>query len=82
MAKPIFIIRFPQETYSHLQKNETIEDTIEQISSKLPDYHVMCIFDCISSIGDVKFEMFNSKDCNEIEFKELQRKVLETIKTK
>lgn len=76
--KPIFIIRFPSETYSHLREN--IEDFIEKTSNKLPDYHVLVTFDPIFSVGDVKFELYNSKDITEIEFKQLQERILETIK--
>ena len=76
--KPIFIIRLPNESFP-IDK-EGIEATAKNLSDKLPEYHVLVIQDRVFSVGDIKFEMYNSKDCSEIEFEKLKNKVLEIIK--
>ena len=76
--KPIFIIRLPNESFPI--DREGIEATAKNLSDKLPEYHVLVIQDRVFSVGDIKFEMYNSKDCSEIEFEKLKNKVLETIK--
>jgi len=76
--KPIFIIRLPNESFPI--DREGIEATAKNLSDKLPEYHVLVIQDRVFSVGDIKFEMYNSKDCSEIEFEKLKNKVLEIIK--
>lgn len=76
--KPIFIIRLPNESFPI--DREGIEATAKNLSDKLPEYHILVIQDRVFSVGDIKFEMYNSKDCSEIEFEKLKNKVLEIIK--
>jgi hypothetical protein len=78
--KPILVVRFPAKTYSHVS-GEEFTDISKKISDFFAnDYYAIAVRDMVSSVGDVKFELYNSKDINEIEFKQLQEKILETIK--
>ena len=77
MSKPIFIIRLA----SH-RTNDEVEAIRENVRSKPElhkEYHVLVLRDEFND-GDVKFECYNSPH-TEIEFKELQEKVLKLIKT-
>lgn len=79
-VKPILVVRFPAETYSYIGN-----DDFESISKKLinhfqDDYYALAVKDRVFSVGDIKFELYNSKDVTEIEFKLLQERILETIK--
>jgi hypothetical protein len=78
--KPILVVRFPAETYSYIDN-----DHFEKISKDLmnhfqDDYYAITVKERVFSVGDIKFELYNSKDITEIEFKLLQERILETIK--
>jgi hypothetical protein len=78
--KPILVVRFPAETYSHVD-NEEFEKTFKALINHFEnDYYVLSVKDTVFSVGDIKFELYNSKDVTEIEFKQLQERILETIK--
>jgi hypothetical protein len=75
MSKPIFIVRFPkhkdvldlQNAAEHLGRNGIYHD-----------YHVLVIKDEFTG-GEIKFECFNAPH-TEMEFKELQNRVLTLLK--
>ena len=78
--KPILVVRFPAETYSYVD-NDDFEKIIKNLINHFQDdYYTLLVKDTVSSVGDIKFELYNSKDITEIEFKQLQERILETIK--
>lgn len=76
MSKPIFIVRLP--------KSEFTPDQIEKIHYQLScnnisqDYHILTMADDFTD-GQTKFECYNAPH-TEMEFEELQRRVLELLK--
>jgi hypothetical protein len=77
ISKPIFVIRFP-DTLSMVEFR-AIQESIRK-NDVCKDYHVLTLKD--GSTGDeTKFECFNSPH-TEIEFKELQEKILKLIECK
>jgi len=77
--KPILVVRFPAETYSYIDN-----DHFEKISKDLmnhfqDDYYAITVKDNVSSVGDIKFELYNLKNITEVDFKQLQERILETI---
>ena len=74
--KPIFIIRFPN-TIDNEIVNDVKNKIVETQTDLLKEYHILVMKD-IERVGEVQFEIYNS-DCTEIEFKELQDKLLKNI---
>ena len=74
--KPIFVMRFPN-TIDNEIVNDIKDKIVETQTDLLKDYHILVMKD-IDRVGEVEFEMYNS-DCTEIEFKELQNKLLKNI---
>lgn len=76
MSKPIFIVRLPK---SYLTSAEIDRARYElQRSSIAEDYHILVIADAFTG-GETKFECYNAPH-TEMEFEELQRRVLELLK--
>jgi hypothetical protein len=76
MGKPIFIVRLPKYKYN--------PDGVEKINYQLnhssiaQDYHILTMADEFTG-GETKFECYNAPH-TEMEFEELQRRVLDLIK--
>jgi hypothetical protein len=71
MSKPIFILRFPEQTeVSRL--NQAAESLAKH--GFYEDYHCLVIKDKFTG-GEIKFECYNAPH-TEMEFKELQERVL------
>lgn len=79
-VKPILVVRFPAETYSHIGEGDFEEISKKLINHFADDYYALAVKDNVFSIGDIKFELYNSKDVTEIEFKQLQERILEITK--
>lgn len=76
MSKPIFIVRLPK---SYLTPAEIDRARYElHRSSIADDYHTLVIADEFTG-GQTKFECYNAPH-TEMEFEELQRRVLELLK--
>ncbi len=76
MSKPIFIVRLPK---SHSTPAEIDRARYElHRSSIADDYHTLVIADEFTG-GQTKFECYNAPH-TEMEFEELQRRVLELLK--
>lgn len=75
MSKPIFIIRYPENA-----KESDLMIATESLNRMgfYNDYHTLIIKDQFT-VGEIKFECFNSPH-TEIEFKELQERVLTLLK--
>ncbi len=76
MSKPIFIVRLPEKKYEPdmidgIQKRFNTSD----ISN---DYHILVMVDGFTG-GQTKFECYNAPH-TEMEFEELQRRVIELLK--
>jgi len=76
MSKPIFIVRLPIPRYTPASA-EQIAERIKK-HSIVDDYHVLVMADEFTG-GETKFECYNAPH-TEMEFEELQRRVLELIK--
>ena len=74
--KPIFVMRFPN-TIDNKIVNDITDKIVETQTDLLKEYHILVMKD-MDRVGEVEFEMYNS-DCTEIEFKELQNKLLKNI---
>jgi hypothetical protein len=77
MSKPILVVRFPNNI-----ENERVQLGAERLhrNGVGNDYHILVIKDEFTG-GDIKFECFNAPH-TEIEFEELQNKVLALMKDK
>lgn len=75
MSKPVFIVRFPNSTKSD-DLNFAAQSLAEQ--GFYENYHCLIVKDRFED-GEIKFECFNSPH-TEIEFKELQQRVLSLLK--
>ena len=75
MSKPIFIVRFP-DTATHEHLNKAAESLAKQ--GLYDNYHCLVIKDQFTG-GEIKFECYNAPH-TEIEFKELQQRVLTLLK--
>lgn len=65
MAKPIFVVRFP---------DEFDQDEIRNIlSQQLPDYHVITIPERRYTFA---FECYNAKDAKDIDIEELRKELM------
>ena len=75
MSKPIFIVRFPHST-----KDEDLNFAAESMTRQgfYENYNCLIVKDRFTD-GEIKFECFNSPH-TEIEFKELQERVLTLLK--
>jgi|GEM_PF-5677510 len=71
MSKPIFIVRFP-DTAENKHLNSAAESLA--IQGFYEDYHCLVVKDQFTG-GEIKFECYNAPH-TEIEFKELQERVL------
>lgn len=76
MSKPIFIVRLPIPLYTPA----SVEQIAERINKQsiAEDYHILVIADEFTG-GETKFECYNAPH-TEMEFEELQRRVLELLK--
>lgn len=75
MSKPIFIVRFPN---SAQQESLTAAAKSLARNGVEDDYHVLVMKDEFTG-GEIKFECFNAPH-TEMEFKELQQRVLTLLK--
>jgi hypothetical protein len=75
MSKPIFIVRFP-DTARLEDLNQAAESLAKQ--GLYENYHCLVIRDQFTG-GEIKFECFNAPH-TEMEFKELQERVLTLLK--
>ncbi len=75
MSKPIFIVRFPNET-----KDTDLNFAAESMARQgfYENYHCLIVKDRFTG-GEIKFECYNAPH-TEIEFKELQQRVLTLLK--
>lgn len=71
MSKPIFIVRFPNT--AHEESLKTAARSLARNGVE-DDYHVLVMKDELTG-GEIKFECFNAPH-TEIEFKELQERIL------
>ena len=71
MNKPIFIVRFP-----NVAKDEHLNFAAESLAKQgfYENYHCLIVKDQFTG-GEIKFECYNAPH-TEIEFKELQQRVL------
>jgi len=76
MSKPIFIVRLPIPRYTPASA-EQIAERIKK-HSIVDDYYVLVMADEFTG-GETKFECYNAPH-TEMEFEELQRRVLDLIK--
>ena len=74
MSKPIFITRFPDTA-----TNEHLSFAAESLARQgfYEDYHCLVVKDQFTG-GEIKFECYNAPH-TEIEFKELQERILKII---
>ncbi len=70
-AKPIFVVRMPGKT-----SPEAAKIMSEDVKRNLPDYHVLVLRDMWSSEPNIKFEVFNADSFQQIEFENLQKRLL------
>jgi len=78
MSKPIFIVRLSRDEHrGNPGKVEKVRYELQK-SRIVEDYHILVVVD-ESTGGETKFECFNAPH-TEMEFEELQRRVLELIK--
>jgi hypothetical protein len=76
MSKPIFIVRLPK-SYSTPAEIDRVRYELQR-SSIAKDYHILTMADDFTG-GQTKFECYNTPH-TEMEFEELQRRVLELLK--
>ena len=76
MSKPIFIVRLPIPRYTPASAEQIAERICKQ--SIAEDYHILVMADEFTG-GETKFECYNAPH-TEMEFEELQRRVLELLK--
>jgi hypothetical protein len=74
MSKPIFIVRFPD-----VAEQEHLREAAESLGKMgiYEEYHVLIIKDQFTG-GEIKFECYNAPH-TDMEFKELQKRVLELL---
>lgn len=74
MSKPIFVVRFPSKA-----ENKNLSEARESLSQLGfdNDYHCLVFKDQFTG-GEIKFECYNAPH-TDIEFKELQKRVLELL---
>jgi hypothetical protein len=77
MSKPIFIVRLPRDEYIPSSKVERVRDELQR-TRIVEDYHILVVVDEFTG-GETKFECYNAPH-TEMEFEELQRRVLELLK--
>jgi hypothetical protein len=78
MSKPIFIVRLTRDEHrSNPDKVERVRYELQR-SSIAEDYHIIVMADPFTG-GQTKFECYNAPH-TEMEFEELQRRVLELLK--
>lgn len=77
MSKPIFIVRFP-DTAEQRHLKEAAESLGRMGVND--DYHTLVIKDQFTG-GEIKFECYNAPH-TEIEFKELQERIITLLKNK
>jgi hypothetical protein len=77
MSKPIFIVRFPDTA-----TNKHLKDAAESLGKQgfYQDYHILIVKDQFTG-GEIKFECYNAPH-SEMEFKELQERILTLLKNK
>lgn len=75
MSKPIFIVRFP-DTAQNKHLNEAAQ-SLSQLGF-YDDYRILIVKDQFTG-GEIKFECYNAPH-TEMEFKELQERVLTLLK--
>ena len=75
MSKPILVIKFPN--FAEFEQLQSAEKLIDKRGIR-NDYHVFIIKDLIETVS---FECFNAPH-TEIEFKELQERILTLLKNK
>ncbi len=69
--KPIFVVRMPPKT-----SPEAMRVMSEDVGRNMKDYHVIVLRDMWSSEDNVKFEVFNADSFQQIEFDDLQKRLL------
>jgi hypothetical protein len=69
--KPIFVVRMPSKT-----SPEAMRVMSEDVGRNMKDYHVIVLRDMWSSEDNVKFEVFNADSFQQIEFDDLQKRLL------
>lgn len=73
-VKPVLTIGFNSAAR---EKKESLRDINEQLTSQLPDYHVIVYTSGNIGFKDVKIEAFYPKDLDPIDLESLKAKVLE-----
>lgn len=73
MAKPIFTIGFPSDA-----AKDQLAGAQKGLGEKLRDYHVIVY--ATSKTTDIKFDLFNVSDVDEINIEELKSIVNDTLK--
>ena len=74
MSKPILIARLPN-SYVARAGNDYVNEINKRLSKKLKDYHVLVVVD--KRKGNIKFECFNTKDVDTVDFEYLKWYVTE-----
>ena len=74
MAKPILIIRIPYDT----QNLNNVHESIQNIQRMLTDYHVLAYKE--NSILELKLEVLNPINANDIDIETLKKELLSKIK--
>lgn len=74
VIKPIFTIGFPSGNIGSGKDWELIEKSLE---NKLCDYHVLIY---TGEFDNLKMDLFNSKDIDDIMFEELKQIVKDSVK--
>lgn len=75
MTKPIFVIRFPNHV--SIEEIDNHRDAIRK-SDVMKEYNILVVKDKFNDL-DIKFECYSAQ-YTEIEFKELESKLLNLIK--
>jgi hypothetical protein len=74
VAKPILIIRIPYDT----QNLNNVHESIQNIQRMLTDYHVLAYKE--NSILELKLEVLNPINANDIDIETLKKELLSKIK--
>lgn len=65
-AKPILVVRLPYTSREHQ------DETQDQLSAKMPDYHVLTVMEWVNKLDVVRFECYNDiSGLNDIDIQEL-----------
>lgn len=77
MAKPILIVKIPQETNDkHLN---LIVDKLSKFEELNKEYHVLI---CTDNSEELAFEVLNSTNASDIDLEELKQTLLTNLKSK